>query len=230
MVRMREKVLVRLAGKKEQQQCLFKSWGREGGVWESYIIGPCGLLRNNTEDGCCNTGDLLGFIGEGNSIFYEDYEWYNTIEDSELKDEALINKGLLEESMNVERESSDDACETKAKQGCFDKHNLMEDDDDDIGDLEVYLIRKDPPYYVNKDDERSKERRCKLLEIPYVKPPTCKSEKFKVVKYSFGPVEEYLAIKEFKYHIWVRTEENVSQFYQDIFRKKDEGWSVTRTK
>nr|GEV92955.1 putative reverse transcriptase domain-containing protein [Tanacetum cinerariifolium] len=146
------------------------------------------------------------------------YEWYNTIEDSELKDEGLINKGILEELMNVKGELSDDAwcnylsidewkdyehttcietnvssnqntydnvcqiiinhSETKAKQGCFDEHKLMEDDDDDIGDLEVYLIQKDPPYYVNKDGERSKERRCKLLRIPYVKPPTCKSEKF----------------------------------------------------
>ncbi|GJV93571.1 hypothetical protein Tco_1541384 [Tanacetum coccineum] len=56
----------------------------------------------------------------------------------------------------------------------------MGDEDDDIGDLEDYLIQKDPPYYVNKEEERSKERRCKLLGIPYVKPPTCKSEKFEV--------------------------------------------------
>ncbi|GJR46753.1 hypothetical protein Tco_1314856 [Tanacetum coccineum] len=31
--------------------------------------------------------------------------------------------------------------------GCFLK--LMGEDDDDIGDLEDYLIRKDPPYYVD---------------------------------------------------------------------------------
>ncbi|GJS65653.1 hypothetical protein Tco_0680217, partial [Tanacetum coccineum] len=44
-------------------------------------------------------------IREGNSIRYEDYEWYDTIEDSELKEEALINKGILEESMNGEEDS-----------------------------------------------------------------------------------------------------------------------------
>ncbi|GJY92811.1 hypothetical protein Tco_0508593 [Tanacetum coccineum] len=80
----------------------------------------------------------------------------------------------------------------KAKQGWFDEHELMGDDDDDIGDLEDYLIHKDPPYYVNEEEEKSKEKRCKLLGIPYVKPPTCKSEKF-----------EYVAIKEYKYDIWV---------------------------
>ncbi|GJW63532.1 hypothetical protein Tco_0115416 [Tanacetum coccineum] len=48
----------------------------------------------------------------------------------------------------------------------FDEHELMEDDDDDIDDLEVYLIRKDPPYYGNDEEEISKEGRCKLHGIP----------------------------------------------------------------
>ncbi|GKE02818.1 hypothetical protein Tco_1390801, partial [Tanacetum coccineum] len=55
----------------------------------------------------------------------------------------------------------------------------MGDEDDDIGDLKDYLIRKDPSYYVNEEDEKFKERRCKLLGIPCVKPPTCKKQKFK---------------------------------------------------
>ncbi|GJU58340.1 hypothetical protein Tco_1236106 [Tanacetum coccineum] len=233
-------------------------------------------IDDGKEDGYCNTGDLPRLIQEGNLICYQDYEWYATIEDSELKEEALNNKAILEESMNVEGESSDDAyietdassnqntytnvCQivmdhnetqrkhgwfdkhelmgdddddidfntaypetwiwhidlatledselkdealnnkaileesmnvegesimdhnkTQGKHGWFDEHELMGDDDDDIGDLEDYLIRKDPPYYVNEKEERSKERRCKLLRIPYVKPPTCKSEKFEVV-------------------------------------------------
>ncbi|GJS46311.1 hypothetical protein Tco_0596432 [Tanacetum coccineum] len=40
----------------------------------------------------------------GNSISYEDHEWYDMIEDSELKEEALINKRILEESMNMVEE------------------------------------------------------------------------------------------------------------------------------
>ncbi|GKB45502.1 hypothetical protein Tco_0896255 [Tanacetum coccineum] len=66
--------------------------------------------------------------------------------------------------------------ETQGKHVWFDEHEFMGDDDDDIGDLEDGLIRKDPPYYVNEEEERSKERRCKLLGIPYVKLPTCKSK------------------------------------------------------
>ncbi|GJU89741.1 hypothetical protein Tco_1302164 [Tanacetum coccineum] len=59
------------------------------------------------EDEYCNTRDLPGFIRDGNSIPYEDYDWYDTIKDNELKEEALINKMILEESMNVMEESSD---------------------------------------------------------------------------------------------------------------------------
>ena len=93
-----------------------------------------------------------------------------------------------------------------------------------------YLIEKDHPYFVNKEKEKTKEKRCKLLGIPYAKPPTYKTEKFEVVKYSFEPLEEYVAIKELKHDIWVRTEENVSNYYQDIFHKKNEGCNVSRTK
>ncbi|GJS60309.1 hypothetical protein Tco_0655093 [Tanacetum coccineum] len=104
------------------------------------------------------------------------------------------------------------------------------DDDDDIRDLDDYLIPNDASYYVDEEEERFKERKSKLLRIPYEKPPTFKSEKFEVINYSLGPNEEYAAIKEYECDIWVLTKENVSQVYQEIFQKKDEGWSLTRTK
>ncbi|GJV55300.1 hypothetical protein Tco_1456305 [Tanacetum coccineum] len=78
---------------------------------------------------------------ECNSIRYQDYEWYDTLEDSDLKNEALINKCILEESMNVEEELrtiSDDVAQKNKE--WFDEHELMEDDNDDIDDLEDYLI------------------------------------------------------------------------------------------
>nr|GEW82717.1 ribonuclease H-like domain-containing protein [Tanacetum cinerariifolium] len=100
---------------------------------------------------------------------------------------------------------------------------LIGDDDDDVGYLEEYFILTDLAYYVNEEEERSKERRCKLFGVPYMKPPTYKTEKFEVVKYSFGLAEEYVTITEYEYDIWVQTEENVSYLYQDIFHKKNEG-------
>ncbi|GJR64994.1 hypothetical protein Tco_0011059 [Tanacetum coccineum] len=89
----------------------------------------------------------------------------------------------------------------RVNQERFDNHEPMEDDDDDIRDLDDYLIPNDAPYYADKEEERFKERRSKLRGIPYKKPPMFKSEKFEV-----------------------RTKENVSHVYQEIFYKKYEGW------
>nr|GEX86394.1 hypothetical protein [Tanacetum cinerariifolium] len=143
------------------------------------------------------------------------YEWYEGLEDDELKDEALIDKAILEGHKETRTGTINDDT-IQADQGCFDNHEPMKDNDDDIRDLYDYFIPNEGPYYVD-EEERSKEIRCKLLRILYVKPPTCKSEKFEVIKYSFGSAEEYVAIKEYEYDIWVRIEENVSQVYHDIF-------------
>nr|GFA97151.1 hypothetical protein [Tanacetum cinerariifolium] len=77
----------------------------------------------------------------------------------------------------------------------FDDHGPMKGDDDDIGDLDDYLIPQDASYYVDEKEDKFKERKRKLLGIPYEKPPTFKFEKFEVIKYLLGPVKEYVAIK-----------------------------------
>nr|GEV74817.1 hypothetical protein [Tanacetum cinerariifolium] len=99
-------------------------------------------------------------------------------------------------SMKLLANEDNDAIQ--ANQERFDDHEPIkdDDDDDDINDLDNYLIPQDASYYVDKEEERFKERKSKLLEITYEKPPTIKSEKFKVIKYSLGPAEEYVAIKE----------------------------------
>ncbi|GJY69621.1 hypothetical protein Tco_0472603 [Tanacetum coccineum] len=51
-----------------------------------------------------------------------------------------------------------------------------------------------------------------------------KAEKFEAIQYSLGPNEEYIAIRSYEYDIWERNEDNLSIIYQDIFKKKDEGW------
>ncbi|GKB36009.1 hypothetical protein Tco_0880951 [Tanacetum coccineum] len=154
-----------------------------------------------------------------NMTYFQNYEWYDALEYGDLKDEALKEKAILEGLWGHENREVD--------QERFDNHKLVEDDDD-IMDLNDYLIRQDASYYVD-EEERFKEKR-KLLRMPYEKPPTFKSEKIEVIKYSLGPKEEYVAIKEYEYDIWLQTEENVSRIYEEIFRKKDEGLSVTRMK
>ncbi|GKC10236.1 hypothetical protein Tco_1001846 [Tanacetum coccineum] len=58
----------------------------------------------------------------------------------------------------------------------------------------------------------------------------CKVDKFKVVKYSIGDDEEFMGIRTLERDSWAQTVNGVSSIYLDIFRKKDEGWVVDRTK
>ncbi|GKA67758.1 putative reverse transcriptase domain-containing protein [Tanacetum coccineum] len=54
---------------------------------------PTCSWRNN---GYCNGGNWTGAYVIGNSLHYQDLEWYKALEDSELKDEALRNKAIME--------------------------------------------------------------------------------------------------------------------------------------
>ncbi|GKB99646.1 hypothetical protein Tco_0985783 [Tanacetum coccineum] len=94
-----------------------------------------------------NGGDLPRVIQNRDMIYFESNEWYENLEDDELKDEALKSKAIFKGS---KRDINDHAgtnndCKIQKDEGWFDEHRLMGDDNDDIGDLEDYLIRKDPP-------------------------------------------------------------------------------------
>ncbi|GJY09557.1 hypothetical protein Tco_0377742 [Tanacetum coccineum] len=47
------------------------------------------------EDGYCNGGNLPDAYHIGNSLPYQDLEWYEALEDSKLKDEDLRNKAIM---------------------------------------------------------------------------------------------------------------------------------------
>ncbi|GJV71293.1 hypothetical protein Tco_1491288 [Tanacetum coccineum] len=56
-------------------------------------------------DRYCHGGNLLGTYIIGNQLHYQDYEWYKALEDSELKDEALRNKAIMEGFIDDDDES-----------------------------------------------------------------------------------------------------------------------------
>ncbi|GKB18297.1 ribonuclease H-like domain-containing protein [Tanacetum coccineum] len=84
-------------------------------------------------------GDLPGLIREGNSIHYKDYEWYDKIEESELKMEASNNKRMLEESMNEKEEYfrlfNDYTTKDEGEIVQYEIE-LNNDEDDDMGHLD----------------------------------------------------------------------------------------------
>nr|GEU89510.1 hypothetical protein [Tanacetum cinerariifolium] len=87
---------------------------------------------------------------------------------------------------------------------------------------------------IKKEDERNqKSHETNIIELGNVvinKTPdsdnikddqlnemVSKSEKFKVIKYSLGPDDEYIAINTCKCNAWTRNEYSVSHIYQEIF-------------
>ncbi|GJX28390.1 hypothetical protein Tco_0236469 [Tanacetum coccineum] len=69
----------------------------------------------------CNGGYLLGVIRIRDKIYFESYEWYENLEDGTNND-----------------------YKTQKNEARFDKHGLMGNEDDDIVDLEDYLIQQGP--------------------------------------------------------------------------------------
>nr|GEX71213.1 hypothetical protein [Tanacetum cinerariifolium] len=53
-----------------------------------------------------DTRNLPGTYIIGNSLHYQDYEWYEALEDGELKEEALRNKAIMEGIIDDDDESS----------------------------------------------------------------------------------------------------------------------------
>ncbi|GKC65982.1 hypothetical protein Tco_1098580 [Tanacetum coccineum] len=56
-------------------------------------------------NGYCNGGNLSGTYIIENQLHYQDLEWYEALEDSELKEEALRNKAIMEGFINEDDES-----------------------------------------------------------------------------------------------------------------------------
>ncbi|GKB14275.1 putative ribonuclease H-like domain-containing protein, partial [Tanacetum coccineum] len=60
------------------------------------------------EDGYCNGGNLPGAYIVGNTLRYQSLEWYDALKDSELKEEALRNKAIMEGLINEDVESNNE--------------------------------------------------------------------------------------------------------------------------
>ncbi|GKA04590.1 hypothetical protein Tco_0683710 [Tanacetum coccineum] len=69
------------------------------------------------KDGYCNGRNLPVAYHIENSLHYQDLEWYEALEDSELKDKALRNKAFMEgEYENETHEEGHELCGTKTRE------------------------------------------------------------------------------------------------------------------
>nr|GFA56869.1 hypothetical protein [Tanacetum cinerariifolium] len=58
------------------------------------------------KDGYCNGGNFLGAYIVGNTLRYQDLEWYDALKDSEQKFKALRNKAIMEGLIDEDDKSS----------------------------------------------------------------------------------------------------------------------------
>ncbi|GJT66699.1 hypothetical protein Tco_1018179 [Tanacetum coccineum] len=156
---------------------------------------------SSNEDAFCNGGELSGMVRVGYMTYFQDYKWYDDLIEGNLKEEALKQKAMNERKPN-------------------DDHSIDNFDND--------LVWDNVPYDASKEGEQYEEDRYELLRNPYQEPPVCKIGRMEVIKYSFGPAEKCIAIKECEHDDWTRTKEDACRAYQGIFRIIDEGWFVTR--
>ncbi|GJY23885.1 hypothetical protein Tco_0397543 [Tanacetum coccineum] len=128
-------------------------------------------------------------------------------------------------SIDEEWEESDFGNSTNTTTGLFFKPYLNTQEKGDIEKVDEQSLMKckDNNNILNKapeSDNQNNEKPSKRV---------CKAEKFKAIKYSLGPNEEYIAIRSCECNAWERNKDSVSHIYQDIFRKKDKGWTVMCT-
>ncbi|GJY88548.1 hypothetical protein Tco_0503176, partial [Tanacetum coccineum] len=145
------------------------------------------------ENGYCNGGNFPGAYHIGNSLNYQDLEWYADLEDSELKDEALRNKAIMEGLVSDDGSSND----------CWKRWKSHEINYHDYDERE----------YGNKTHEEGHE----LYGIKTHEVPVCQIKRYKMIKYSFNDEEEYVAIKEDEYNDLTITSDEACRAYQEIF-------------
>ncbi|GKC21739.1 hypothetical protein Tco_1023889 [Tanacetum coccineum] len=158
------------------------------------------------EDRFCNGGNLPGAYIVGNTLCYQDLEWYDALKDSKLKEEALRNKAIMEGLINEDVESNDEGWKS------WDDFEITNGD------------RNEWEY----ENEHEDDERYELCDNETHELPVCIVRRFKMIKYSFRHDEKYVAIKEDEYEDLTSTSKDSCHTYQEIFRMLDEGWMVTR--
>ncbi|GJZ95377.1 hypothetical protein Tco_0667711 [Tanacetum coccineum] len=117
------------------------------------------------DDGYCNGGNLPGAYIIGNTLHYQDLEWYEALKDGELKEEALKNKAIMEGIIeDKEDESSNEGWRRWDDFGNTNRDNEERCEVFDDHERPVCYIRRfEIVKYSFKDDEEYvaiKENKC----------------------------------------------------------------------
>ncbi|GJZ85052.1 hypothetical protein Tco_0650391 [Tanacetum coccineum] len=98
------------------------------------------------DDGYCNGGNLPGAYIVGNSLYYQDYEWYEALQDSKLKDEPLRNKAIMEELINEDDDDEEELCSNETHELPVCNMRKFEMIRSSFADDEEYVAIKEDEY------------------------------------------------------------------------------------
>nr|GEY32608.1 hypothetical protein [Tanacetum cinerariifolium] len=117
--------------------------------------------------------------------------------------------------------------------------NILNSGDTTIDSILEPYLKTQEKNNTKKDDEQSQtKRKCNnanleannafiTLNNEQPNERMYNDERFEAINYSPGPNEKYIAIRRCEYDTWERNEDTMSQVYQEIFQKKDNGWKLT---
>nr|GEX68976.1 hypothetical protein [Tanacetum cinerariifolium] len=170
-------------------------------------------------------------------LFTHDVEITNTYRDYDSKLNNKVGESWSKDG--VPYDICDHICETfhfKNGKVKWPTCSLNEDDICNGGEL-PRMVRvgymtyfQDYECNAHKEEEQEDEERCELFDDPTHESLIFKIRRFEMITYSFGQKEEYIAIKEYEYDDFSRTNEDACHAYQEIFYNMDEGLLRTRAK
>ncbi|GJX61882.1 hypothetical protein Tco_0294782 [Tanacetum coccineum] len=191
---------------------------------------------NSDSDGYCNGGELPGMLDPFLFVKLSDYWWkkndHENVSFSDWRDHVpkktyanAYPKGYNPwRNWDINKATSED--HGHEPQINADNTRCMEEpyDDNNGGNMDDNPILNNLP---NQEDneEHNNDERGNLFDLNQGRPPMCNVRRFEIIKYSFGPAEVFMGIKEREYDDETRTEEDARQACQDIFRKINEGWT-----
>ncbi|GKC22856.1 hypothetical protein Tco_1025006 [Tanacetum coccineum] len=148
-------------------------------------------IDTNKDDGYCNCGNFPGEYVFGNTLRYQDLEWYKALEDGKLKDEALKNKAIMEGMIDDNDESHNEGWRR------WDGYeNTIQNQEE----------------RENEEEHENKER-CELFDDTTQKRPVCNIRRFEMIKYLFGKDKEFVAKIEHEYDDLTNTNEDACRTY-----------------
>ncbi|GKB46163.1 hypothetical protein Tco_0896916 [Tanacetum coccineum] len=148
-------------------------------------------IDTNKDDGYCNCGNFPGEYVFGNTLRYQDLEWYKALEDGKLKDEALKNKAIMEGMIDDDDESHNEGWRRwDGYENTIHNHEERE----------------------NEEEHENKER-CELFDDTTQKRPVCNIRRFEMIKYLFGKDKEFVAKIEHEYDDLTNTNEDACRTY-----------------